>query len=150
MKEINKKIKILGMELSSDHHLIKTGRSLSDGIDLVKCFANESFKKFSGIDEDKSAYECQPGESDDYKENRYWDYASSLTDTKGSKYIKITADNSVHCFIVASENDKKFKYGDVLKSASAKTPARNFARCNVIDDDVETIRKAIHWTGVNY
>jgi hypothetical protein len=36
-------------------------------------------------------------------------------------------------------DDKKFKIGDILKSASWKTPARNFERGNVISGDWNAI-----------
>ena len=29
---------ILGMDVSDDHHLIKSGRSMHDAVDLIKCF----------------------------------------------------------------------------------------------------------------
>ena len=147
----SKTIKILGHDFSDDHHLVKPGRSMHDGIDLVKCIASESYKRFSDIDEDKAAIDCKDSES--HKERMYYEYASSMEEHKGSKYIKIShksGGRSVHCFIVNSKNDAKFKYGDILKSATWKSPARNFARGNVIDDTVESLKKAITWTGVNY
>jgi hypothetical protein len=74
----NKTIKLLGENIDSDHHLVKPGRSMHDAIDLVKCLAMEDYKRFSKIPEDKSAYECQPGESDVISENMYHDYATTL------------------------------------------------------------------------
>jgi hypothetical protein len=65
----SKTIKILGHDFSDDHHLVKTGRSMFDGIDLLKCLASESYKKFSNIDEDKAAIECKDSES--YSERAY-------------------------------------------------------------------------------
>jgi hypothetical protein len=53
----------------------------------------------------------------------------------GNKYIKIIQDHSVWGFVVNTEKDKSFNYGDILKAASWKTPARNFARGNVFDID---------------
>ena len=147
----NKTIKLFGEEIDSDHHLVKTGRSMHDAIDLVKCLAMEDYKRFSNIPEDKSAYECQPGESDVIAENMYYDFATKLSVKEGSKYIKILTGGGVWGFIVNTKNDKKFKYGDLLKAASYNAPARNFARGNVIDDSVEDLRvKSVRWTGVNY
>ncbi len=147
----NKTIKLFGEEIDSDHHLVKTGRSMHDAIDLVKCLAMEDYKRFSNIPEDKSAYECQPGESDVIAENMYYDFATKLSVKEGSKYIKILTGGSVWGFIVNTKNDDKFKYGDLLKAAGWKAPARNFARGNVIDDSVEDLRvKSVRWTGVNY
>ena len=52
---------------------------------------------------------------------------------KGSKYVKFVVKNSVWGFVVAIHDDKKFRFGDILKPAGWKAPARNFARGNVID-----------------
>lgn len=62
----------------------------------------------------------------------------------GSKYIKIVKDRSVWGFIVNTENDKKFKYGDILKAAGWNAPARNAPRGNVFDG------YEIRWTGPMY
>jgi len=74
---------------------------------------------------------------------RMWDeYADGFTVEYNKKYVRISANNSVLGFIVAVDNDKKFKKGDILKPAGWKAPARNFARGNVLDGGYE-----IHWTG---
>jgi len=62
----------------------------------------------------------------------------------GSKYIKVITENSVHSFIVRNKTDK-FKPGDILKAASWKAPAKNFARGNIFDKTFDRIR----WTGDN-
>jgi hypothetical protein len=62
----------------------------------------------------------------------------------GQKYIKIVKDNSVWGFIVNTENDKKFQYGDILKAAGYNAPARNAARGNVFNG------YEIRWTGPLY
>ena len=51
---------------------------------------------------------------------------------------------SVHCFIVATSDDEKFKLGDVLMAEGWSRPARNKARGNVFTG-VE-----IQWTGALY
>ena len=66
---------------------------------------------------------------------------SSYSD--GSKYVKIVTGNSVWGFVVRVHNDKKFRFGDILKPAGWKTPARNFARGNVIDGNFG----GVSWTG---
>ena len=70
----------------------------------------------------------------------------------GRKYIHIIMNHtgqfsynqrSSHSWVMI-DDDKKFKQGDILKSASWKSPARNFKRGNVITGDFQHIR----WCGV--
>ena len=65
----------------------------------------------------------------------------------GAKYIKIMTRNggSAWGFVVATDNDKKFKKGDLLMCAGWSAPARNGARGNVLDGDYP-----INWTGPLY
>ena len=64
----------------------------------------------------------------------------------GRKYVHvIMSDNqrSSHSWIML-QDDKKFKRGDILKSATWRGPARNFKRGNILTGDYKTIR----WCGV--
>lgn len=70
----------------------------------------------------------------------------------GRKYVHVimqdTYKNSLmqrssHSWIMISD-DKKFKQGDILKSATWRGPARNFKRGNVLTGDYKQIR----WCGV--
>lgn len=61
----------------------------------------------------------------------------------GPKYVKVITNGSVHSFIVNKAG--KFPLGAVLKSASWKAPATNFARANLLDRNTWTDR--IRWTG---
>ena len=72
-------------------------------------------------------------------------YVEGLVATKGKKYWKIIQDDSATSFIVAVDDDKKFKKGDILMAASWNAPARNRARGNVIDGEY-----GINWTGAEY
>ena len=63
----------------------------------------------------------------------------------GKKYIKIISDRSVWGFIVNTDDDKKFRKGDILKAAGWNAPARNSARGNIIDGGY-----SICWTGPHY
>ena len=140
---------IHGMDVSDDHHLVKSGRSMYDAIDLVKCLITEDYKRFSKLPEDAAAIDYK--DSAVPRERMYYEFATTLSERTGSKYVKIITGSSVWGFIVVSKNDAKFKYGDVLKAASWRAPARNFARGNVIDDSVEKLRKeTVRWTGVSY
>ena len=60
-----------------------------------------------------------------------------------TKYIKITLEHGgIWGFVVNSDNDKKFRKGDILKAAGWATPARNFARGNILDGGYDA-----RWTG---
>ena len=74
------------------------------------------------------------------------EYADKLTVTYGKKYIKILVEgNGVKAFVVGTDDDKKFKKGDILKPAGWAAPARNAARGNILDGGY-----AINWTGACY
>ena len=78
------------------------------------------------------------------------EFNDGLTYKTGSKYIKIITGSagggsSVWGFVVNTDNDKKFKKGDILKPAGWATPARNAARGNIIDGGY-----TIRWTGPLY
>ena len=67
-----------------------------------------------------------------------------VTVKTGNKYIKIIREGSVWGFIVNTDTDKKFQYGDILMAAGFNAPARNKARGNVFKG------YNIQWTGPNY
>ena len=74
------------------------------------------------------------------------EYAENFTITYGKKYIKITEKGGgVKGFVVNTDNDKKFKKGDILKAAGYAAPARNAARGNIVDGGY-----TIRWTGPLY
>ena len=73
------------------------------------------------------------------------EFNEGLTWNRGSKYIKIISNRSVWGFIVKTDNDKKFKKGDILKAAGWNAPARNAARGNVVEGGY-----SICWTGPHY
>ena len=73
------------------------------------------------------------------------EYVDGLIFKRGSKYIKVISRDSVSSFIVATENDKKFKKGDILKPAGWAAPARNAPRGNVLEGGYP-----INWTGPCY
>ena len=71
------------------------------------------------------------------------EFDEGITYKTGSKYIKITRErNGVWGFVVNTDNDKKFKKGDILKAAGYAAPARNFARGNIIEGGY-----TVAWTG---
>ena len=71
------------------------------------------------------------------------EYCASLEYKMGKKYVKVTDGSSVKAFVVACDDDKKFEFGDILKPAGWKTPARNFRRGNVLERTFDRVR----WTG---
>lgn len=75
------------------------------------------------------------------------EYRESLTYTAGKQYIRIIR-KSAHCnqcegFIVATNQHKKFKYGDMLKADGYTKPALNFSRGNIFTDAY-----TVKWTGI--
>ena len=88
----------------------------------------------------------------EYLDHLRADYAKNGYNNKqfyfevGRKYIHvIMQDNqrSSHSWVVMKP-DNKFKFGDILKSASWNSPARNFSRGNVLEGNFKHIR----WCGV--
>ena len=82
------------------------------------------------------------------REEREEDYNNGLHYEEHTKYIKVMSRSrgggcSVKCFVVNTENDKKFRFGDILKPAGWKGPTRNFARGNILENDF----RGVHWTG---
>ena len=72
------------------------------------------------------------------------EFNESLRYEVGQKYVRILQNNRVWGFVVASENDKKFPQGEILKAASYKSPTRNAGRGNLFTE------YTIEWTGPQY
>lgn len=87
-----------------------------------------------------------PYGDDDRKAERVQEFADQIKIVEGSKYIKVITGSSVWGFVVKTENDKKFRQGDILKPAGWAAPARNKPRGNVLDGDYSWVR----WTGPQY
>lgn len=80
-----------------------------------------------------------------YAKDQLDNFHESIEIHTGKKYIKIVRDRSVWGFIVNTDTDKQFKYGDILKPAGWAAPARNKARGNVFTD-----LSWVNWTGPAY
>ncbi len=79
----------------------------------------------------------------DVNKNMIEDFNENITYKAGSKYIKVyNREGCVWGFVVNTDNDKKFKRGDILKAAGYAAPARNFARGNILEDGYIS-----RWTG---
>jgi|TARA_R110000822_G_scaffold138414_2_gene275990 hypothetical protein len=71
------------------------------------------------------------------------EFNENITFKVGSKYIRVFNEGgSVWGFVVNTDNDKKFKKGDILKAAGYAAPARNFARGNILEGGYTS-----RWTG---
>lgn len=69
-------------------------------------------------------------------------FGNELVVEPGNKYAKVITGTSVHSFIVIKAT-KGFAVGDILKAASWKAPATNFARGSIQKGDFSNVR----WTG---
>jgi len=114
-------------------YVSESSPSVLAGIGKMKSAMVEDYKSFT-----------PPTESDiTAKMNE--EYVNSFEVKYGSKYIKILSNHSATAFIVATDEDKKFKKGDILMAASYAAPARNAMRGNVLDGNYP-----INWTGPIY
>jgi hypothetical protein len=89
---------------------------------------------------------CAKGELSDINKRMMEEYADGIEFTEGSKYVKVIQNRSAWGFIVATDDDKLFKKGDILMAAGWAKPARNKARGNIFDLD----NTRVQWTGANY
>ena len=112
-------------------------------------------KKFTSIDDginnmlDAAAYDYS---KNGFKHRTSDEFREKFMVNVGQKYIKIGRKSdhnnkmgSVWGFVVNTDDDAKFKRGDVLKAAGFSKPARNAPRGNVLDGGF-----GIRWTGPLY
>jgi|TARA_R110002074_G_scaffold298659_1_gene470208 hypothetical protein len=85
---------------------------------------------------------CAKGTLSEINKTMIADFNEKITFKMGNKYIKVVTNNTVWGFVVNTDNDKKFKMGDILKAAGWAAPARNFARGNILDGGY-----TVGWTG---
>ena len=113
---------------------------LVEGCDELVELAKDDYKAWSDL---SSKYDGDTESRRKIKDDMISEYNREISYSDGSKYVKIITGNSVWGFVVRVHNDKKFRFGDILKPAGWKTPARNFARGNVIDGNFG----GVSWTG---
>ena len=103
------------------------------GLDSMLDHMRADYAKWSKLGDDPHGTRARMNE----------EYSASLHYYMGKKYVKVISGNSVCAFVVACDGDKKFMFGDILKPAGWKAPARNFRRGNVLDRTFDRVR----WTG---
>jgi hypothetical protein len=87
---------------------------------------------------------CAKGELSDHNKEMIENFAEGIEIVEGRKYVKVIQNRSAWGFIVATDDDKKFKKGDILMAAGWAKPARNKARGNIFEE------YSIAWTGPHY
>ena len=115
---------------------------LVDGLDELVELAKKDYSDWSDLG---SRYDGDTESRRKIKDDMISEYNREISYSDGSKYVKIVTGNSVWGFVVRGHNDKKFRFGDILKPAGWKTPARNFARGNVVDGNFG----GVSWTGAS-
>ena len=113
---------------------------LVEGLDAMLDHMRSDYKSWSEL---SSRYDGDTESRKAIRDDMIKEYDSSLSYRMGKKYVKVHDGRSVKAFVVACDNDKKFEFGDILKPAGWKTPARNFRRGNVLEGTFERVR----WTG---
>ena len=112
-------------------------------------------KKFDSIDDginnmlDAAAHDYAKG---GYTHKSSFEFRDEFMIKVGQKYIKVGRKSDyngkmgqVWCFVVNTDDDAKFKRGDLLMAAGFSKPARNAPRGNVLDGGF-----GIRWTGPLY
>jgi len=89
----------------------------------------------------------RPRGNDHIRDEMVREFDAGVSYEVSRKFVKVITgqaggNTSVHSFIVLAD-DGKFKRGDILKAASWKAPAKNFARGNVLAGNLKNVR----WTG---
>jgi hypothetical protein len=116
---------------------------LVEGCDAMMDHMKKDYKRWSDGSNMRNPERVRDENGDTVSDRMYKEYCGSLEYSMGKKYIKVVGDNSVKAFVVACDDDKKFAFGDILKPAGWKAPARNFPRGNVLSRSFGAVR----WTG---
>ena len=127
---------------------MKIDTVMLEKIEMVQEKMRNDYKKWSNKTGDESR--------DLIRDKMTEQYCNGLSFEDGRAYIRLVTDNGtqrlVQGFILKKMTpaierlNKGFRVGDLLKAAGWNSPAMNFPRGNVFDDDFET--KEIRWTGI--
>ena len=119
--------------------------NVAKGMEALKSHMIEDYNRWSGMcaKHDTASH----SKSEIHKEMEE-EYAAGLYYEVHTKYIKFMSASRGgglcgKCFVVNTENDKKFRCGDILKPGGGMGPTRNFARGNILENDFSGVR----WTG---
>ena len=128
---------------------VKKATNLAEGVKNLIAAANEDYVDRNRTNYDGLSYDEQ-SDSEKASTNEFNEkFINGWTVKNGSKYIKLIKklhmQNSVWGFVVATDNDKMFKKGDLLKPAGWSHPAKH-TRGNIFDDNQDYF----DWTGPNY
>ena len=126
---------------------VKKSTNIADGVKNLIAAANADYT--NRTNHDGLSYNEQ-SDSQKASTNKFnEEFINGWTVKEGSKYIKLITklgmQNSVWGFVVATDNDKMFKKGDLLKPAGYNKPARNKPRGNVLEGGFP-----VRWTGPLY
>ena len=126
---------------------VKKSTNIADGVKNLIAAANADYT--DRTNHDGLSYNEQ-SDSQKASTNKFnEEFINGWTVKEGSKYIKLITklgmQNSVWGFVVATDNDKMFKKGDLLKPAGYNKPARNKPRGNVLEGGFP-----VNWTGPLY
>ena len=72
-------------------------------------------------------------------------YEAGLSVIESKKYYILVCEKGTLGFVVKLANDKKFKRGDMLKSATYFTPNRKYSIGNIFEADS---RESVGWQGI--
>jgi hypothetical protein len=126
-----------------DMSIVKKQKEVKTGMENLMNHMIEDYNGWS--------MRCRTVESDakefirvtEIRERMEKEYADKLGYEVKNKYIKVSSGGSVCCFVVITDSDKKFRFGDILKPAGWAGPTKNFARGNILENDF----RGLSWTG---
>ena len=123
---------------------VKKSTNIADGVNALISAANADYT--DKTNHDGLSYDEQSDSSKEISDEMNKTFTEGWIVSAGSKYIRLRTNGfGTWGFVVATDNDKLFKKGDLLKPAGYDKPARNAPRGNVLKGNFP-----INWTGPLY